>query len=279
MLDAIKSFYSGLFSMGAGLLGLVLKAAVIAALGYLVIRLVLQLLDKMLEKSKLERAAFSLIKTVAKIVMIVLLALIVASSLGLDVTGVVALASVVSLAVSLALQDMLANVVGGFTILYTHPFHAGDYVEIAGQGGTVKEVGIAYTRITTPDNKLVSIPNSAVVAAEIVNYTTTGTRRVEIPVSASYNCPPEDVIRTLLMVGQDARVLEDPAPFAGLTGYGDSAITYCLRVWVKSDDYWDVYFDLNRKVKATFDAQGLEMTYPHMNVHLDGAVPDRYTGQ
>ena len=146
-----------------------LKAVIIAVVGILLIRIVMQLLNKVLEKSKLEKAAHRLLKSLAKTMLYILLGLMVASSLGVDVTGIVALASVLTLAISLSLQNMLANVIGGFTLLYTQPFHGGDYVEIAGQSGTVKDVGIAYTRLITPDNKMISIPNSAVVAAQIVN--------------------------------------------------------------------------------------------------------------
>ena len=180
-----ESIETWLTSQGISLLGTVLKFAIIAAIGTVVIRTVMKIIDKTLERSKLEKAAYSLIKTLAKTVMYILLSLILASSLGIDVTGIVALASIVSLAVSLALQNMLTNIVGGFTILYTHPFGSGDYVEIAGQSGTVKEVGMAYTKLATPDNKVVSIPNSAVTSAEIVNYSVSGTRRVSIDISAS----------------------------------------------------------------------------------------------
>lgn len=251
------------------LLVAVFKVIIIAVIGSLLIRIVNRTVKKILENSKLEKAAHSLIRTLVKTVLYVLLALILASSIGIDVTGIVALASVASLAISLALQNMLANVIGGFTLLYTHPFSAGDYVEIAGQSGSVKEVGIAYTRLTTPDNKLISIPNSAVVAAEIVNYTVTGTRRVEVNVNASYNADPDVVVAALLEAAQDARVLTDSAPFAALTGYGDSAISYTLRVWVKTDDFWDVYHKINRQIIDIFREKGIEMTYPHLNVHLD----------
>ncbi len=247
----------------------VFKVIIIAVIGSLLIRIINRTLKKILEKSKLEKAAHSLIRTLAKTVLYVLLALILASSIGIDVTGIVALASVASLAVSLALQNMLANVIGGFTLLYTHPFSAGDYVEIAGQSGSVKEVGIAYTRLTTADNKLVSIPNNAVVSAEIVNYTVTGTRRVEVNVTASYDADPDMVVSALLESARDDRVLTDPAPFATLTGYGDSAISYTVRVWVKTEDYWDVYHKINRGIIDIFRQKNIEMTYPHLNVHLD----------
>ena len=247
----------------------ILPAVLITCVGILLIYAVMKLLDTVLEKSKLEKAAHSLIRTLVKTVLYVMFALVLASSIGIDVTGIVALASVASLAISLALQNMLANVIGGFTLLYTHPFSSGDYAEIAGQSGTVQEVGIAYTRLTTPDNKLVSIPNSAVVAAEIVNYTVTGTRRVDVNVTAAYSADPDVVVAALLEAAQDDRVLADPAPFAALTAYGESAISYTVRVWVKTEDFWDVYHKINRGIIDIFREKGIEMTYPHLNVHLD----------
>jgi len=261
--DAIFAFFQ------QPLLGTVFKVVIIAVIGTLLIRVINRTLKKILEKSKLEKAAHSLIRTLVKTVLYILLGLILASSLGIDVTGIVALASVATLAISLALQNMLANVIGGFTLLYTHPFSAGDYVEIAGQSGSVKDVGIAYTRLTTVDNKLVSIPNSAVVSAEIVNYSVTGTRRVDWNITASYDSDPDKVVAALLEAVEDDRVLADPAPFATLSGYGDSAISYTLRVWVKTEDYWDVYHKANRKIIDIFRRDGIEMTYPHLNVHLD----------
>ena len=256
-------------SLNAPLLTTVFKVVIILVIGCFLIRIINRTVKKILENSKLEKAAHSLIRTLVKTVLYILLGLILASSIGIDVTGVVALASVATLAISLALQNMLANVIGGFTLLYTHPFSAGDYVEIAGQSGSVKDVGIAYTRLTTPDNKLVSIPNSAVVSAEIVNYTVTGTRRVEVSVSVSYDADPDMVVNSLLEAAQDDRVLTDPAPFATLTAYGESAITYVVRVWTKTDDYWDVYHKINRGVRDVFQKNGITMTYPHLNVHLD----------
>lgn len=262
--------FNPLFSaLNTPLVTTIFKVVIIVVVGTLLIRILSRTLTKVLEKSKLEKAAHSLIKTLAKTVLYILLGLILAASVGIDVTGIVALASVASLAISLALQNMLANVIGGFTLLYTHPFGSGDYVEIAGQSGTVMEVGIAYTRLTTPDNKLISIPNSAVVAAEIVNYTVTGTRRVDVNITVSYDADPDVVVTALLEAAQDSRVLADPAPFAALTGYGDSAISYTVRVWVKTDDYWDVYHKINRQVIDTFRQKNVEMTYPHLNVHLD----------
>lgn len=247
----------------------VLSSVLILAIGILASRIISSILKKALEKSRLEKAAHTLILSLAKVAMYVLIGLSAASALGIDVTGIVALASVLTLALSLALQNMVSNVIGGFTILSTHPFHSGDYVEVAGQSGTVQEINMTYTILTTPDNKLVAIPNSAVVASQIVNYSATGTRRVDISVSASYDAPTQKVIDALVLAGTLDNVLLTPAPFAAVSSYGDSAIQYVLRVWVKTEDYWDVFHKVNQRIKNIFDEQDIAMTYPHLNVHLD----------
>ena len=248
----------------------ILPAVILLVIGVLAIRVLMKLVDKSLSRTKLEKAATSLIRSLLKVVLYVLLGLMVASKLGIDVTGIVALASVASLALSLSLQDALSNVIGGFTLLSNHPFHSGDFVEIAGQAGTVQTIDITYTKLTTGDNKTISIPNSAVVASQIVNYSTSGTRRVDINVSASYDAPIETVKAALLEAAKIDAVLDTPAaPFAAVLNYGDSAINYTLRVWTSAAEYWNAYFTITENIKAEFDKAGVEMTYPHLNVHLD----------
>lgn len=241
----------------------------ILVIGVLVIRVIMRLITAALEKSHLEKAAHSLILSLARAAMYVLLFLIAASQMGIDVSSIVALASVLTLALSLALQNMVSNLIGGFVILYTHPFHSGDYVEIAGQGGTVKEISMTYTVLATPDNRIISIPNSAVAAAQVVNYSSADSRRVELTVTASYDAPTQKVLDALVLAGTVDNALLNPAPSAVIVSYDDSAIRYSLRIWVKPGDYWDVYFQVNQRIKDVFDQQGIEMTYPHLNVHLD----------
>ena len=265
-MSEILSWLSG---VGDYLLSNILPVVLILIGGILIIQIVSAAVNKLLNKTRLEKAAHSLIRTVIRVTMYILLGLIAASKLGIDVTSIVALASVLTLAVSLALQNILANVIGGFTLLSTHPFHSGDYVEIAGQSGTVVEINMTYTMLSTPDNKMVSIPNSAVVAAQIVNYTCTGTRRISLEVSASYEIPTQKVIDALLLAGTVDKALLQPAPFAAVEAYGESAIRYVLRIWTKTEDYWDVYYQVNQRVKNIFDEHQIRMTYPHLNVHLD----------
>jgi small conductance mechanosensitive channel len=235
----------------------------------IVIRIISAIVRKALSKSKLEKAAHSLIISLVNAVLYVLLALMAASSLGIDVTGIVALASVVTLAISLALQNMLTNLIGGFTLLWTHPFKSGDYVDIAGESGTVKEIGIAYTQLITPDNKLVQIPNGTVVANDITNYSCTGTRRVDITVSASYNAPVDKVMAALEKAGNVEGILSEQPIFTNVTAYGDHAISYVVRVWCPTEIYWDVHKAVTLNIKKVFDQEGIEMTYPHLNVHIE----------
>ncbi len=245
-----------------------LPATILLVTGILAILIVTKLLSAIFAKSKLDAPFGKLLLKIIKPVLYILLFLMIADKLGIDVTGVVALASVLTLAISLALQGALANIFGGFTLLNTKPFVPGDFVEIAGQSGTVTEVGLAYTRLTTPDNKVVLLPNSAVVADQIINYTTSGTRRLDISVTASYDSQRENVIAALLEAAQIPEVLSDPAPFAALSDYGESAVIYILRVWVKSSDYADANFTIRANIADSFIRHGATMPYPHVNVHV-----------
>ena len=242
---------------------------IILLVGTIFIKVVMTIVAKALAKSKMEKAAIGLIRSVIRTVLYLLLGLMCASKLGFDVTGVIALASVLTLAVSLSVQDLLTNLIGGFTLLYTKPFRSSDFVEIAGQCGTVEEIGMTYTKLVTGDNKVVFIPNRSVVAADIINFSATGTRRVDLTVSASYDEPTKKVIAALMEAAKAEGVLEDPAPFAAVEKYGDSAISYVLRVWCKQENYWNVYFTVNEKIRESFTDNGVTMTYAHLNVHLD----------
>ena len=233
------------------------------------VRVVGNILSRMLERSHLEKTLSKFLFSVLKVVLYFVAALVVLSTLGVDVTSLVALLSVAGLAVSLALQNTLSNLAGGIQLLISKPFAAGNYVEAGANSGTVQEVGLAYTTLLTPDNKVIHVPNSDIASARIVNYNGRETRRVEWKVTASYDAPIQtvkDCIRALL--DADGRILPEPAPFVRVSGYGTSSIEYTVRVWCRSGDYWNIYFDLMDGLKPAFDAAGIEMTYDHLNVHV-----------
>ena len=246
-----------------------LPMVLLAVVGVLAIRIAMKLVKKGLEKSKLEKAAHTLILTACQVVLYILLALIVASGLGIDVTGIVALASVLTLAISLSVQNLLTNVFGGFTLLYTKPFASEDFVEIAGQSGTVKEIGLTYTKLATVDNKIVSIPNSAVVAAEIINYTTAGTRRLDIDLAVSYGVAAEKVLELMKEASEQPEVLAEPGKVIAIKEYHEQSVTYGMMLWCNAADYWDLKFAINQELSRLAEKEGIRFYDPHLSVHID----------
>ena len=209
------------------------------------------------------------VKSAIKIVLWLLTAIIVADTLGIPTTSLVALFSVAGLALSLSVQNIMANLFSGITLLMTRPFAVGDWVEVAGQSGSIKSIGLFYTVLATGDNKTISLPNSNVTASTLVNYNTEAKRRVDMIFSASYDDDTQKVKAAIMeAVMADARIEQEPAPFVGLKEYKASSIDYLLRVWVKNDDYWDVYYSLNEAVRESFDRNSVTMTYEHINVHM-----------
>ena len=257
------------FGVGGFTAGRLLSALVILVVCLVMVKLLLRAVDKLLVRSGVDRSLHSFLKAAIKAVLLFLTVLIVAGSLGISVTSLIAVLSVAGLAVSLAVQNSLANVAGGIQLLTSKPFQAGDYVEAGGVAGTVNNVGIFYTKINTPDNKLIQIPNSQIASEQIINYTTEPQRRVDLTVTASYDAPLETVKKAIgEVVAAHPLALDTPEPFVRVSNYGDSAIEYTIRVWCATADYWTVYFDLKEQIKAAFDKTGVEMTYPHLNVHM-----------
>ena len=266
MLDKIIQWFT---PVGEYTISKLLPMIALFALGVLAVQIVMKLIKKLLIKTNMEKAAHTLILTASRITLYVLLALMIASGLGIDVTSLVALASVLTLAISLAVQNLLSNVFGGFTLIYTKPFVSEDFVEIAGQSGTVKEIGLSYTKLATTDNKIVSIPNSAVVAAEIVNYTVTGTRRLDINLAVSYGVNPETVLEIMEQAAKQPEVLETPAPLIAMKEYNEQSITYGMMLWCNSEDYWNLKFTINRELSRMAKEAGIRFYDPQMKVLVE----------
>ena len=198
-----------------------------------------------------------------------LTALIVAGSLDIDVTSLIAVISVFGLAVSLAVQDVLGNVAGGMVLLFSKPFTLGDYVSTADGEGEVAEITLTHTKLDTPAGQRVMLPNSKLMAGQIVNYTVRGVRRADHAVSASYDDAPEAVRRACLKaLERTPGILPDPAPQVVLTAYGESAIEYRVRFWARTEDYWDAHFRSLEEIHRAFAEDGVTMTYNHLNVHI-----------
>lgn len=245
-----------------------LSAVIAAAVALLVIKLLLRVTDRTLGRSHMEPAVKKLVRGGVRALSIAVAVIMVLGCLGIEATSLVAVLSVAGLALSLALQNFLSNVAGGFQILASHPFKPGDWVEAGGCSGTVAEIGMFYTKLNSVDNKLIQLPNSVVVSGTIVNHTAEALRWVELKLTASYNSDPALVIETLTRMAEEHPLtMDDPKPFVHVFAYQESDIQYIVRVWCRNQDYWTVYYDLMDALKPGFDKAGIEFTYPHLNVH------------
>lgn len=234
------------------------------------LKLIMKVVDRVLERaSKLDGTLKGFIRSAANILLWILLAVIVAGALGIPTSSMVALISIAGLALSLSVQNILSNLFSGLTLLVTKPFKAGDFVEVAGKAGLVKSVGLFYTQMNTLDNVAISIPNSDITGSTVNNFSSEPLRRVDLTFNASYDSSTDEVKAAILAaVSKDDRILQDPAPFVRLLAYKESTVEYVTRVWCKSADYWDVYFNLNENVRECFAENGVKMSYAHVNVHM-----------
>lgn len=213
------------------------------------------------------RTFFRSFMTIAlKIVLVIAAALIV----GVPMASMVAVIGSAGLAIGLALQGSLSNIAGGFIILVFKPFKVGDFITSADATGTVESINIFYTKILTGDNKVVQVPNSVISNQTLTDYSTKDVRRVDLTFSTSYDADLEKVKSVLLGVAEKTdKALGDPEPQARLNEHSASSLNFVLRVWCKTDDYWDVYFDLVEGVKKAFDENGIEIPYQQIDVHVD----------
>ena len=247
-------------ALSALLLGLVCLAAG---------RLTLGVVSKLLDRSAMDQRVRLYVRKGLRTLLIILTALIVAGSLGVDVTSLIAVVSVFGLAVSLAVQDVLGNVAGGMVLLFTKPFTLGDYIA-AGEGeGTVAEITLTHTKLDTPSGQRVMLPNSKLTAGQIVNYSVRGVRRADHTITASYDDGTGAVRSACLKaLERTPNILPDPAPQVVLTGFGESSVEYHVRFWAKTEDYWDAHFRSLEEIRRAFAEDGVTMTYNHLNVHI-----------
>ena len=251
-------------------LATILKAAGLFVVCYIAIKILRKAIDKILDRSKhLDPSLKSFFASAVNVLLWAIAVMIVASALGVNVTSLVAILSVAGVALSLALQGLLANVFSGITILASRPIAVGNFVEIGGTSGTVKAIGLFYTCLATVDNKIIYVPNGDITGSKIINYSAEPMRRVDLSVGTSYDCPTQTVRSAILeAVSQTDKILDEPAPFVALAAYNASNIEYTVRVWCRTEDYWDVHFALNEKIRDCFDKYGVEMSYEHLNVHI-----------
>ncbi len=265
------SALEGLLQAGWGKLtvGRVLSALLLLLVCLTLARLLLGTARRLVERAALDERIKRYILRGLRAFLYLLTALVMAGSLNIDVSSLIALVGVFGLAVSLAVQDVLGNVAGGMVLLFSKPFTLGDYVSTADGEGEVAEITLTHTKLDTPAGQRVMLPNSKLMAGQIVNYTVRGVRRADHAVSASYDDAPEAVRRACLKaLERTPGILPDPAPQVVLTAYGESSIDYHVRFWAKTEDYWDAHFRSLEEIHRAFAEDGVTMTYNHLNVHI-----------
>ena len=250
--------------VGKDLLG----AIIIYIVGRFIIKQVGRLLARILEKRKLEISVQTFLRSLVCILLNLILAFAIVSRLGVETTSFAALLASAGVAIGMALSGNLSNFAGGLIILVFKPFKVGDYIEGQNANGTVREIQIFHTILTTVDNKVIYVPNGALSSNAITNYSKQETRRAEWVFGVEYGEDFEKVKAVLQrIIDADPRILKDPAPMIALGALSASSVDIKVRAWAKTADYWDVYFDMNKIVYDTFNKEGIGFPFPQLTVH------------
>ncbi|HAS6348942.1 small-conductance mechanosensitive channel MscS [Vibrio sp. IRLE0018] len=248
----------------------IISAIVILFIGNIIVKAVANSVAKVLNKKEMDKAVVEFIHGLVRYLLFVIVLIAALGRVGVETASVVAVIGAAGLAVGLALQGSLSNFAAGVLIVAFRPFKSGDYVEISGVAGSVEAIQIFQTVLKTPDNKMVVVPNSGVIGGAITNYSRHATRRVDLTIGVSYKSDlkkTKQVIRETLE--KDARVLKDPDMTIGVVALADSSVNFVVRPWCKTEDYWAVYFDSMQAIKEALDANGIEIPFPQMDVHLN----------
>lgn len=248
----------------------IIIAAIIYFVGQFLIKMVKKVLGSMMERRNLDPTIQSFLNSFVHILLTTLLVITVVSALGVNTTSFAALLASAGVAVGMALSGNLQNLAGGLIVLMFKPFRVGDYIEAQGVSGTVKEIQIFHTLITTVDNKIIYVPNGALSSGNIVNYSANDMRRVDFTVGVEYDTDVKKVREVVsALLAKDARISQEEgkAPAILLSELADSSVNFSIRVWVKSSDYWNVYFETQEAIYEEFNKQGIAFPFPQLTVH------------
>ena len=267
--EMVNDFIAKALNSSIELGGRILAALIIFIIGKFLINWANKLFATTLQKRNVDASIQSFLKSIVNITLLVMLFLAVIGKLGIELTSFAALLASVGVAVGMALSGNLSNFAGGVIILVFRPYKVGDYIEAStGASGTVTDIQIFHTVLTTPDNKIIFAPNGAMSSAVVTNYSRKETRRLDFTFGVEYGTDFQQA-RTILMeiINQDTRILKDPTPFVEVGALADSSVNITVRVWVNASDYWAVNFDMNKNVYATFNEKGISFPFPQLTVH------------
>lgn len=248
----------------------IISALIILFIGNIIVKAIANSVSKVLEKKKMDRAVVEFIHGLVRYLLFVIVLIAALGRLGVQTASVVAVIGAAGLAVGLALQGSLSNFAAGVLIVAFRPFKSGDYVEIGGVAGSVDSIQIFQTILTTPDNKMVVVPNGSVIGSPITNYSRHATRRIDLMIGVSYNADLQKTKALLTKICEsDERVLKEPGVQVGVHTLADPSVNFVVRPWVSTADYWSVYFDLMQAIKEGLDNEGIEIPFPQMDVHMN----------
>ena len=246
----------------------IIIGAIVFAIGRFLVSLIKRLALSMLKRRKIEPGVKSFLMSMLNVLLITLLVVSVVSALGVNTTSFAALIASAGVAVGMALSGNLQNFAGGVVILLFKPYKIGDFIDAQSVSGTVREIQIFHTVITTPDNKQIFIPNGSLSSGVITNVNNQDRRRVQWAVSVEYGEDCDNVEQTLMdILTSDDRILKDPAPFIALRELGDNGIEFTVRGWVETSNYWSVFFQTNKKIYEVFNEKGIGFPYPQLTIH------------
>lgn len=265
-----SEFFSGVIVPGAVSIAVrLLAAAVILIVGNFIIKFFIKRLKNGKFAERADKTVVSFTVSFARVALYVILAVMVVATLGVDMASIIAVIGSVGLAISLAVQGTLSNLASGIMILVFKPFKEGDYIEANGEGGTVTDLGIFYTTLLTPDNKVVVIPNSGVTSNVLKNYSSMSTRRVDVGLTLAHGTDLE-LVRTVAyeLLNSSEKILKDPEPCVKMTEVNGGDIVVSVRAWVNNGDFWDVKFLLNEKLYEKLGEAGVQIPHSQVDVHL-----------
>ena len=267
--EMVNDFIAKALNAGIDLGGRILAALIIFIIGKFLINWANKLFATMLQKRHVDASIQSFLKSIVNITLLVMLFLVVIGKLGIELTSFAALLASVGVAVGMALSGNLSNFAGGVIILVFRPYKVGDYIEAStGASGTVTDIQIFHTVLTTPDNKVIFAPNGAMSGAVVTNYSRKDTRRLDFTFGVEYGTDFNQAKAIILeIINKDNRIMKDPAPFIELGALADSSVNITVRVWVNASDYWAVNFDMNKNIYATFNEKGISFPFPQLTVH------------
>ncbi|MCR4888037.1 MAG: mechanosensitive ion channel [Ruminococcus sp.] len=267
--DRASGFFSKSLEYFKSMLPLIIVAVVLLALGYLITKLVCKIIEKAMGRSKVDNAAKNFLISVIRVLLYTVVVIMALSVLKVPISSIITILGAAGLAVSLALQTCLSNLAGGFIILFSKPFSSGDTVEIDNTVGTVQSISILYTKIYTFDGKTVFIPNGKVSDAKVINYTETPARRIDLSFSISYSSDFEKARECITSVlNGNKLIMKEPAAVIRMSGHGESSVNIDVLAWVNNADYLSTRYDIIEGVKASFDANGIEIPFNQLDVHI-----------